>query len=402
MGRPTKRGMPTLRRFRTVLVLAAVVATAASANAGSTPATYYVSPSGSDTNAGTAAAPWKTVARVNRASLSPGDTVLFQGGAAFSDQPLMPPTAGTSSSPITFSSYGTGQAQITNANGAVWLPSGDHDLVFDNLDLSSSNSVVFAAAGSGTGAAGIVVQNSTVHDSPYSGVVVQPQDSSWTVHGNTFRHLGDCGLLVQGPNVTIDRNTITDTGWNTSLTYAKHGIYAKGAAVTISNNDISSAANGQAISLRFAGARVFGNTIHDTPYAIGFFPQEPVEHRHQPRLLQPALEHHRVGVLLLRNGAERPAGRHRPRLGLEHDCPAESRRGGQRLGDHGGARRAREQRLHRLDRQRVSRLRDVLGAQQRLVRRSDEPAERRRGQPPRPAPVGRARARPGELLPGRR
>ena len=45
--------------------------------------------------------------------------------------------------------------------------------------------------------------------------------------------------------------------------------------MTISNNDISSAANGQAISLRFAGARVFGNTIHDTPYAIGFFPQDP-------------------------------------------------------------------------------------------------------------------------------
>ncbi len=275
MGRPTKRGMPTLRRFRTVLVLAAVVATAASAHAGSTPTTYYVSPSGSDTNAGTSASPWKTVARVNRASLSPGDTVLFQGGAAFTDQPLMPPSAGTSSAPITFSSYGTGQAQIANANGAVWLPSADHDLVFDNLDLSSSNSVVFAAAGSGTGASGIVVQNSTVHDSPYSGVVVQPQDSGWTVRGNTFRHLGDCGLLIQGPNVTIDRNTITDTGWNTALTYAKHGIYAKGAGITISNNDISSAANGQAISLRFAGARVFGNTIHDTPYAVGFFPQDP-------------------------------------------------------------------------------------------------------------------------------
>ena len=97
MGRPTKRGMPTLRRFRTVLVLAAVVATAASANAGSTPATYYVSPSGSDTNAGTVAAPWKTVARVNRASLSPGDTVLFQGGAAFSDPPATTISSSTTS-----------------------------------------------------------------------------------------------------------------------------------------------------------------------------------------------------------------------------------------------------------------------------------------------------------------
>src|SRR5262249_5041856 len=43
--------------------------------------TYYVSPSGSDSNPGTSpASAWRTVSRVNRADLSPGDAVLFQGG----------------------------------------------------------------------------------------------------------------------------------------------------------------------------------------------------------------------------------------------------------------------------------------------------------------------------------
>ncbi len=93
--------------------------------------------------------------------------------------------------------------------------------------------------------------------------------------GDMFRHLGDDGLLVQGGQVTIDSSTITDTGWNPALTYGKHGIYAKGPTMTISNNDISYDTNGSAISLRYAGARVFGNTIHDTPYAFSLFPQDP-------------------------------------------------------------------------------------------------------------------------------
>ena len=47
---------------------------------------YFVSPSGSDRNPGTSPQrPWRTVARVNRAHLVPGDGVLFQGGQRFSD-----------------------------------------------------------------------------------------------------------------------------------------------------------------------------------------------------------------------------------------------------------------------------------------------------------------------------
>src|SRR5947209_7993197 len=94
--------------------------------------TYYVSPSGSDSNSGTSPqSAWQTVGRVNRAHLNPGDGVLFEGGQTFSDDTLMPTTSGQAGSPIVFGSYGQGQATISQG---VWFV--DHDyLTFDNLKL---------------------------------------------------------------------------------------------------------------------------------------------------------------------------------------------------------------------------------------------------------------------------
>src|SRR5688500_13300593 len=42
--------------------------------------TYYVSPAGSDSAAGTSiTAPWKTITRLNSQALRAGDTILFEG-----------------------------------------------------------------------------------------------------------------------------------------------------------------------------------------------------------------------------------------------------------------------------------------------------------------------------------
>lgn len=262
------------RRLIAVGAIAAATSVAHAAGSG-TGTTYFVSPSGSDSNPGTEAAPWQTVGRVNRAALAPGDTVLFAGGATFTDDTLMPSHSGTASAPIVFGSYGSGDAKIANPSGAVWIPSGTHDLTFDNLDLSSQNRIVFAGAAGGAPVTNIVLENSTIHDSPDAGLHVQPQDSDWVLRGNTFRHLGDSGLIVEGSHISIDDNTITDTGWNPGITYGKHGIYAKGADLTIDGNDISHDTGGSGISLRAGGDRVFGNAIHDTPYAITIFPQDP-------------------------------------------------------------------------------------------------------------------------------
>src|SRR6266404_3232854 len=120
-------------------------------------ATFYVSANGSDANPGTSTtAPWRTVGKVNAAPLAPGDRVLFQGGQTFSDSTLMPSASGSAGAPITFASFGTGQATISNSNGAVWF-SGKHYLTFDNLGLTSGGSSNGIFAGSGGGASDHIV-----------------------------------------------------------------------------------------------------------------------------------------------------------------------------------------------------------------------------------------------------
>ena len=70
--------------------------------------TYYVSPSGSDSNSGLAAgSPWQTVAKVNSTNLQPGDTVLFQRGGEWRES-LTAPSSGVAGNPISFADYGTG------------------------------------------------------------------------------------------------------------------------------------------------------------------------------------------------------------------------------------------------------------------------------------------------------
>src|SRR5438477_11152798 len=118
-GRPTL----TALAIATACAASALLAPAASAHhrhrvARRGPRTFYVAPNGSDSNPGTSPArPWRTVWRVDWAWLQPGDVVRFQGGARFSDTTLMPGqgflASGTRGHPIVFTSYGRGQATLT-------------------------------------------------------------------------------------------------------------------------------------------------------------------------------------------------------------------------------------------------------------------------------------------------
>ncbi len=81
--------------------------------------TYYVSASGNDVNPGTSPGrAWKSIAKVNSRTFSPGDSILFQGGAVFSGGLYFNAAdRGTAAGPITVSSYGTGRATISAGNG---------------------------------------------------------------------------------------------------------------------------------------------------------------------------------------------------------------------------------------------------------------------------------------------
>lgn len=68
---------------------------------------YYVSATGADNNPGdTAEQSWRTVRKVNKTSIAPGDTVLFQRGGSWREQ--LRPHRGNESAAVTYGAYGEG------------------------------------------------------------------------------------------------------------------------------------------------------------------------------------------------------------------------------------------------------------------------------------------------------
>ncbi|HEX9006361.1 MAG TPA: right-handed parallel beta-helix repeat-containing protein, partial [Bacteroidota bacterium] len=83
------------------------------------PVTYYVRNDGNDGNTGTSdAAAWASVARVNQATLNPGDRVLFKSGGLWAEQ-LSPALSGTSTQPILYGAYGSGARPVIDASGPL-------------------------------------------------------------------------------------------------------------------------------------------------------------------------------------------------------------------------------------------------------------------------------------------
>jgi len=90
-------------------------------------ATYFVdATSGDDANSGFAPeSPWKTIAKVNSSGFNPGDQILFRRGEVWREK-LVVPSSGTSSNPIVFSAYGSGnKPTIVGSDAiAIWANSG--------------------------------------------------------------------------------------------------------------------------------------------------------------------------------------------------------------------------------------------------------------------------------------
>ncbi|HXK60983.1 MAG TPA: right-handed parallel beta-helix repeat-containing protein [Acidobacteriota bacterium] len=89
---------------------------------------YFVSPKGDDTAEGSEAQPWRTLDRVNRVDLEPGDRVLLEAGERFCGTlSLDSDDSGIPGRPVEISSYGRGRATIDAGNSAgIELKSTSH------------------------------------------------------------------------------------------------------------------------------------------------------------------------------------------------------------------------------------------------------------------------------------
>jgi hypothetical protein len=231
--------------------------------------TYYVSASGSDSNSGTSpGSAWRTVQHVNRASLQPGDGVLFEGGATFSDEVLMPGVSGAAGSPVIFGSYGQGNATLPHG---VWFRGHSH-LAFAHLTIGPEGGL------QGTGE-DVTIEWCTIgNDSLAINAAAGSSNSNntnWTIDDNTIDHTGNSGMLLEGEDFTVSGNTITNTGLDTSIPYGKHGIYLKVSNATFTENTITSFSE-DGVSVRYRNSTVADNYIANGPIGIAWFQYDTI------------------------------------------------------------------------------------------------------------------------------
>jgi hypothetical protein len=225
--------------------------------------TYYVSAAGSDANVGTSPAQaWRTVGRVNRAVLRPGDGVLFAGGQTFGDSDLEPGASGTAQSPIVYGSFGQGDAVI--AQGAWFVQ--DH-LTFDHLQFGAT----FYGGSETHGASNdIVIQNCTIALSRGNQRLgLYANGRNWILADNAVRDTGLSGMLLNGEGYEVVGNRIDNVG-TYHAGYNAHGIYLDASDATITDNTITNFSE-SAVSARYRNSTIERNYMSGGQIGIDFY-----------------------------------------------------------------------------------------------------------------------------------
>jgi parallel beta-helix repeat protein len=156
-------------------------------------ATYYVSPSGSDTNPGTSAAPWGSLQKAAEAMV-PGDTALIADGEY--DGGVIQARPGESGAPITF--------RALNPGGAIVR--GDRSSEADAFAVTASH---------------IVIDGLTVQQATRAGIALNGS-SNVTVRRCRLLNNGRQGIFaVSGDDLLLEENEC-------AFSVGSHGIFVSG------------------------------------------------------------------------------------------------------------------------------------------------------------------------------
>ncbi|GMA23193.1 hemolysin [Luteimicrobium album] len=177
------------------------VVTTGSPHAGHGGRVYYVdATSGKDTNSGRRpSSAWKSLARVDAATLAPGDVVAFHRGDTFAGSATIS-DAGTAQRPITLTAYGHGDQPVLT-NPGQWnmlVLDAPHvqvknlafqdGAVFDNADQQGIRGPKYELSGA---------------------IAITANGSDTLVQDDTFTDVG-VGVKTYGAGSTIDHNTFKD------------------------------------------------------------------------------------------------------------------------------------------------------------------------------------------------
>lgn len=172
---------------------------------------FYVATSGADTNSGTSAKPWRTVAHAV-ATMVAGDTTYVRGGL-YKEHAILFAVSGTKTAPIRLLAA-PGEAPIIDCIDKA------------NLDRILIENRVHEKAMGWITIEGFEIRNC------YNGIKFA-NVNDMTLRENWIHDNQTSGLLGNGTRVVIDRNIINHNG---SVQPFDHGMYMHGTGYTITNN----------------------------------------------------------------------------------------------------------------------------------------------------------------------
>ena len=204
--------------------------------------TYYVSPSGSDSNPGTLAAPFLTINHADSAALlSPGDTVIVQPGTyPIATTAMRTNTSGTAGNPITYKTgttkpWANASAQnavlsstvpYTAAEPWVWDNRGNY-VVIQGFEITGTATPVGIDINGGQYCR---VLNNYIHDLGTAVPNTQPGAAIF-----------DAGLNGSQYN-EVAYNVVNKIGTQTTFNQLTHGLYPSGSYGFIHHNIVANCA----------------------------------------------------------------------------------------------------------------------------------------------------------------
>jgi len=222
---------------------------------------YYIDATdGNDANAGTSTSTaWRSVAKVNSRTFSPGDRILFRRGQVWREQ-LIIPSSGVSGNPITYGAYGTGNRPALKGSA---LPGGwtSYSSTVWRGSLSATPNQVFFGGVRGTKVSGISSVDSARKWYWSSGVlyVYATSNPGSTIEASVRPSTRSYGLLhVAGREfINIESLEVTQS--------ASFGLYIKAPSryVTVRDCDVSHALDGGLVAPSSGGVGPTQLTIED-------------------------------------------------------------------------------------------------------------------------------------------
>jgi hypothetical protein len=171
----------------------------------------YVSPTGNDHGSGSSSsAPLATIAAASIRAAA-GDTVYLMSGQY--NEAIIPVSSGTSGHPITYKSFGTGPAVISNVNVGIFVNSLAY-LVFDGISVNGMNQPPKATVNSFVAiqnSNNIIVRNGNFkYANGWAGIDISGRYSA----DGRFWETVPSSAIVDGTTsfVTIEDNTIDNVG----------------------------------------------------------------------------------------------------------------------------------------------------------------------------------------------